>query len=126
MAIISGIDGKVVVGVATILDIEEWIMDVKHNLRTYVVYGQAWEQKLKGVRGAKGSIRGFYNSADTTGQIALQSAALNGTTVALKLYYDSSNYYTIAIAYISNLTVHSRANGDVVCEFDYEVSGAVA
>jgi len=129
MAASSGIDGKVVLNAATVLNITEWSLDVKHNVQDKTAFADTWEQKLNGLRGATGSFKGQFNAdssaGDLTGQKLLSDAALAGTSVALKLYYSTIGYYTIGVAFLSGMKVGNKVDGVCEIEFTFTVSGTV-
>ena len=103
MAANSGVDGKVVLTASTVANISEWNLDMKHNVQDDTEFTDTWESKLKGLLGASGSFKGSFDYADTNGQVALHTAFLGTTSVALKLYYSSTGYYTIAAAFLADL-----------------------
>lgn len=124
MASNSGIDGKVVVGSDTILNISEWSIDIKHNVQDDTEFTDTWESKLKGLLGASGAIKGALDYADTTGQVALHTAMLGTTTVTLKLYYSTTGYYSLT-AYLTDLKSSNKVDGKVEVEYGFIVTGAV-
>jgi hypothetical protein len=125
MAANSGIDGKVTLGAATIAKVTEWSMDVKHNVQDQTGFTETWESKLKGLLSASGSIKCAFDYADTAGQVALHTAMLATTSVALKLYYSSTGYYNIAAAFIDGLKASNKVDGKVEVEYSFVVNGAV-
>jgi len=125
MAASSGIDGKVEIGTNTVLNISEWSLDIKHNVQDKTSFTETWETKLAGLRGATGSVKGLFNAADTNGQAALLSAALNGTSVALDLFYTDSAYYVIEACFIDGVKCSNKVDGTVEAEFTFIVNGAV-
>ncbi len=126
MAANSGIDGKVMLSAATIANINEWSLDIKHNVQDDTEFTDTWESKLKGLLGASGSFKGSFDYADTNGQVALHTAMLGTTSIALKLYYSTSNYYNIAAAFLTDLKSSNKVDGKVEVEYGFVVNGAVA
>lgn len=120
----SGVLGKVTLSDVTILNISSWDLDIKHNVQDVTSFTDFWEKKTQGLKGATGSLKGQFNPADTTGQALLQTAMINGTTVALKLYSDTS-FYTIASAYIDGLKISNKVDGVCEAEFNFVVDGAI-
>jgi len=125
MAASSGIDGKVEIGANTVLNISEWSLDIKHNVQDKTSFTETWETKLAGLRGATGSVKGLFNAADSTGQALLLAAALNGTAVALDLFYTATAYYVVEVSYIDGVKCSNKVDGTVEAEFTFVVSGAV-
>lgn len=124
MAAISGIDGKVLISAATVAKISEWSIDIKHNVQDQTGFTETWESKLKGLLGATGSFKGLLDYADTAGQVALHSAMLGTTTVALKLYIDTTQYYSLT-AFLDGLKSSNKVDGKVEVEYSFVVTGAV-
>lgn len=120
----SGIEGKVMMGANTVLNITDWSLDVKHKTNNITNFTEEWDTFVKGLKSATGSLKGQFNYADTNGQKALVDACLAGTPVALKLYYSTTGYYTIAEAYLE-MKVSSKVSGIAEAEFSFTVSGAV-
>lgn len=124
MAANSGVDGKVVISAATVAKINEWAIDIKHNVQDQTGFTETWESKLKGLLGATGSFKGLLDYADTAGQVALHTAMLGTTTVTLKLYYSTTGYYTLT-AFLDGLKSSNKHDGKVEVEYGFVVTGAV-
>lgn len=127
MAIASGIDGKVGIGVGSdvIANVTEWTADVKHAIQGTTSFTEEWDTYVKGIRGMSGSLKCIFNAADTNGQAALKTACFNGTTVALKLYYDTTNSVS-ATAFIDGLKISNKVTGICEAEFNYTTTGTVS
>ena len=125
MAANSGIDGKAVLASATIAKISEWSLDIKHNVQDQTGFTETWESKLKGLLGSTGSLKAVFDYADTNGQVALHTAMLNGTSIALKLYYSATGYYNIAAAFLDGIKSSNKVDGKVETEYSFVVNGAV-
>lgn len=127
MAIASGVDGKVGIGSGSdiILNITEWTADIKHAIKNTTSFTESWDTYVKGIRGMSGSLKGIFNAADTNGQAALKTAALNGTTVAIKLFYDTTNSLS-ATVFIDGLKITNKVDGICEAEFNYTATGAVS
>ena len=124
MPIASGIDGKASIGSDTILNIQEWEANVKHAINNTTSFTEEWDTYVKGIRGMSGSLKGLFNAGDTNGQAALKTAALNGTTVELKLYYDTTNFVSCT-AFIDGLKIANKVSGVCEAEFNFTATGVV-
>ena len=125
MAVASGIDGKVKIGSDTLLSITEWSLDIKQSVQDVTAFGDTWEQKIKGLLGASGSLKGICDVADTTGQFLLYNTTLLTTvTVTLLLYVTAAKYYT-ATAYIDGMKIGNKVDGVAEVEFSFVVDGAI-
>ena len=126
MAVASGIDGKVQIGSDTILSITEWSLDIKQSVQDVTAFGDTWEQKIKGLLGASGSLEGICDTGDTTGQFLLfNTTMLTTVTVTLKLYVTSTKYYT-ATAYIDGIKIGNKVDGVAEVEFSFVVDGSIS
>jgi predicted secreted protein len=126
MAVFSGVVGKVVVDADTVLNISDWSLDIKQATQKYADFGQTWENVIGGIRSASGSCKGQLNTADTTGQVEIITGLTAGTSVAMKLYYDTSTCYTLASCYISSIKISDKADGMAEVDISFEVNGAVS
>lgn len=124
MAANSGIDGKVVLTASTVANISEWNLDMKHNVQDDTEFTDTWESKLKGLLSGTGSFKGSFDYADTNGQTALHTAFLGTTTVALKLYFNSTDYYSLT-AYLTDLKSSNKVDGKVEVEYAFVATGAI-
>jgi hypothetical protein len=124
MSAASGIDGKVMIGANSLLNITEWSMDIKQAVQGTTSFGDTWEEKIKGMLGASGSLKGLLDTGDTNGQVVLQNAILNTTTVTLLLYCNATNYYT-ATAFIDGMKPSDKVDGVAEVEYSFVVTGAV-
>jgi len=121
MAAESGINGSVVLGANSILNISEWSIDIKNNIQDSTAFGDTWEQKLPGLKGATGNLKGLLNVGDTTGQALLKAAVLAGTTVALILYNNANHYDFTAFNTVKIRSPNKTfiING-IIKQFNYE------
>lgn len=124
MSAYSGILGKVVLSSDTVQNIKEWGLDIKNDIQDDTEFTDTWKSNLPGLLGASGSFKGCMDPDDTNGQVALDTAMLAGTTVALKLYVNTTNYWSLT----ARLTDHKSSNkvdGKVEVEYGFESTGEV-
>lgn len=89
MARYHGKDGKVVIGSdlnAKVNETSEWGLDIDIPMADASAQGNNARNVLPGQYGATINIECSYDPADTDGQEALVTAALNGTAVTFHLY----------------------------------------
>jgi predicted secreted protein len=94
MALKSGNAGAVKISTNTVLEIDKWTANFGFNFEDTASFGDTWEEKAPNLGKWSGSFSGRYDPADTNGHVALRTAALAGTTVALRLYEDATKYYS--------------------------------
>jgi predicted secreted protein len=122
---VAGKSGKVTVGAATALNVTNWNADIEIDMIETTSLGDSWKTNIAGLCGWSGSIECSFDSADTTGQIALQNAALAGTDVVLALFTDATHNYA-GNAKISNISVEDPVDDKVSISFDFTGNGACA
>jgi len=94
MAVHVGNLGSVKIATDTVLEIDKWSLSFGPNTVASESFGDTWEEKTATIRKWSGTFSGRFDNADTTGAVALRTAALNGTSVALRLYTTGSTYYS--------------------------------
>lgn len=101
-----------------IQNLGKWTIDIKMDEIDTSVFGSVWGKKIPGMQSWTGSMDGFYDPADTTGQKAIQDAALAATKLTdIRFYIDSTSYWTPDVtgesdagAYITSVNVsHDKA-----------------
>jgi len=125
MAVNIGYNGKVMVGAATVAEIDQWSVDADAKLLDTTKFGDTWESKTPGLKSWSGKASGRWDMSDTTGQKALQDALLGGTSVTLKLYTNDTNYYS-GTALVKAIGTKAAAGGLVDVDFSFEGTGALS
>ena len=125
MAAIAGKGGSAKIGANAIAEVSNWSLDISTDMLDSTSLGDSWREFIAGLNGATGSVEVKWDIPnDANGQTALQNASLNGTTVTLNLYVNSSNYYS-GTAYVSNVSVEDPVEDLVTATFDAQFTGAV-
>ena len=126
MAAIHGLSGSVKIGATSVASIDSWRVDINRDVADATNFGSnGWKESIAGLKGWGGSLSGSFDMGDTNGQLALQNALLNGTTVALKLYVDATHYYS-GNAYITKIGADTPVSDKVKASFDFQGTGALA
>ena len=90
------------------------------------VLGDEWKNFIAGLKEWSASAEGSWNIAvDALGQKALQEAYLSGTTVSLKLYVNTAQYYS-GETFISSLAIEDPVDDIVNISFEFQGTGALA
>lgn len=125
---IAGKNGKVIIGDSgstKVVGIKSWSLELSLDTLETTALGDDWKKYIAGLKEWSSSSEGDYEvTIDTTGQEALQTAFLNGTTVTVKLYVDSSNYYT-GTAYISSLSIEDPVDDVVNISIEFTGNGVL-
>lgn len=124
---IAGRKGKVEIGENKLIsEIKNWSLDIGSETIETSCFGVEWKQFIAGIMEWSASAEGMFNvQNDTDGQAALQTAFLNGETVTLKLYVNSTVYYT-GTAIITSLSIEDDVTDAVTISFEFQGTGALA
>ena len=88
--------------------------------------GDSWKESIALLGEWSASSEGNFDiHEDTNGQTALQTAFLAGSSVTLKLYINSTNYYS-GTAYIKSMGVDTKVSDIVTVKFEFQGSGALS
>jgi len=123
MAVLTGKDGSVKIGPNTVLEIDSFSLEFGTDLEETQAFGDSWKERTANLADWSGTFEGRFDNTDTNGHIALQNAALNGTTVSLRLYVDGTHYYS-GSAYIRP-TLNVRVGETIKVSYAFTGSGAL-
>jgi len=91
----SGRYAKVALGAATVVGMGTWTIPITLDEIDGTAFGSTWKKTDVGFSGWTASFNGYYDTGDTTGQGALQTAAVAGTLITdVRFYVDSTSYWT--------------------------------
>lgn len=122
---IAGKAGKVMIAAATVAKVSSWSLDISSDMLDDTALGDSWKGFISGLNEWSGSLDcKFAVHTDTTGQKALQDAILGGTSVAIKLYVNATNYYS-GTAFLSGMSPEDPVDDVVTISFDFQGSGAL-
>lgn len=105
-------------GTDLVENLGKWTLDIKTEEIDVSVFGSVWGRTIPGMQKWTGTIEGFYDPADITGQLALQNDMIGATKITdLRFYVDSTSYWapdteseTTAGAYITGISIsHDKA-----------------
>jgi predicted secreted protein len=124
MAILAGNAGSLKLGANTVLEIKNWKVDPKSDLKDSTSFGDTWKEQVLALKSWTASAEGSYDITDTNGQLALHTAALAGTSVTPKFYVDSTHYYS-GTAFV-NISISAPVDDIVKVSYSFEGSGALS
>lgn len=125
MATQTGIDAVVKLGTTALLDMATWTFTDGKAPITAPVFGETFNKVHgMGIRNVTGTITGYLNTADSTGQIAIQTAYEAGTALSdFRVYINDTDYWSGTSVYISNFNSSATAEDAVVpVSFDFTAS----
>jgi len=95
MATMSGRLASVKLATATVEGMGTWTIPITLDEIDATSFGSTWKKTDVGFSGWTASFNGYYSTVDTTGQGALQTAAIAGNLITtIRFYVDSTSYWT--------------------------------
>lgn len=122
MAALAGKYGKVVVGAATVAEMDSWEFTPTTDLMPKTKFLDTAKSNIAGLNDGSGNFKGRHDMTDTNGQVALRNAQLAGTQVTLKLYVNGTNYYS-GPALLKAHPVKAGVSTPVEIQFDFQADG---
>lgn len=124
MATFAGKGGAVKIGANTVAEIDTWDLSINADLNETTKFGDAAKGFLPGVYEWNGTFKGRLDTTDTNGQAAIQTAILAGTSVALKLFVDTTKNYN-GTAFLKTMSPKASVAGTADADFSFQGSGAL-
>ena len=88
-------------------------------------FGDTWMERIQALKDASYDLKGFYNMADTTGQLAVRTALINDTELWVEMLPDGTTGFKQQVL-VSKFTVASPVNGVISCDITLEGTGVVS
>lgn len=124
MTVNVGYLGSFKIGSNTVAEIGEWNLSLDSQIVDVTKLGDSWKDNLQTLKSWNGKATGRWDGTDSTGQIAIQNAYLNGTTVTVDCYVTGSHYYSGTV-YIKSITIKDAVAAAVDYELSFEGTGAL-
>lgn len=93
MAVLKGNAASIRVAANAILECQSWSLELAPEFVDTTSFGDTFREQTPTFITWSGSASGKYDITDTTGQLALQTALLAGTTVDIRFYTTAALYY---------------------------------
>lgn len=127
---IAGYGGNVQVSAHTLAQVKQWELPLNADLYDTSTLGNQWKTYIAGLLGAEAKIDVFLDLTDTLGQVALQSALLNSTTVTLNLITSnaggaSTHTYT-GTAFVKSIDIKDPVNAPEEASLTVTYTGQVS
>lgn len=117
MAIV-GHGGGVYIGVNKVSEISTWSLDLGADDIEITSFDSAgWKEYLAGLKEWSGSFEGNFVPTDTTGQVALINAWLNGESVSLELRIDATKKFAGSAFVKPSIEMPVDDKGSFSCDF---------
>jgi hypothetical protein len=124
MATLSGTNASVKLGTTLVADMANWSIDDTKDALTAPVFGDTMNKVHgMGTRNVSGTVSGYLNIADTTGQELLKDAYDDGTAITdFRLYVDETYYFKGTEVYITSYSTSAAQNEIIPITFNFVAS----
>jgi len=124
MATHAGSEGKVFVGSSQVAEVKSWSLEITSDTVDASIIGTEWRKNQATIKSWSGSLDGFWDETDTTGQGELTA----GATVTLNLYPegdDTGATYWSGDAIVTSISYSASFDGLVEVTFSSTGNGAL-
>jgi len=125
MATHAGSEGKVFVGSSQVAEVKSWSLEITSDTVDASIIGTEWRKNQATIKSWSGSLDGFWDETDTTGQGELTA----GATVTLNLYPegdDTGATYWSGDAIVTSISYSASFDGLVEVTFSFTGNGALS
>jgi len=126
---VAGYGGSVKIGANTVANVKQWELPLGADLYDVSVLGNQWKQYVPGLLGSDAKIDAFLDLTDTNGQVAMQTAILNGTSVSLTLLTSTAGGATqhtyAGTAFVKGIDYKDPVNAPEEVSLTLAFSGAI-
>lgn len=99
-------------------------MSMSADNQDITVFGDTFIAKLQGLKDVSYSLSGFYDTADTNGQIVLRDAFLNDTALFVKFLADGTNGWKQEVK-VASFDISGTVDGIVELSIELEGSATI-
>jgi predicted secreted protein len=124
MAAVVGFSGSVKIGANTVALLDNWELNPSADVLDKTSFGESWKTKIVGLKDWTAKASGKYDFTDTNGQLAIWTAFLNGTTVAVHFSPNGTSDFT-GSAFVKSPPIKSAVDATVSVDFEFEGTGAL-
>ena len=122
---LAGKGGSIYIGANKVAEQGQWSLDLgAETLETTSFDSNGWKEYLAGLKEWSGSSEGNWNMSDTNGQLAIQNAWLNGTTLAMEFKVSSTQKFAGNVL-VTSIGVETPVGDKVSVSFEYQGTGAL-
>lgn len=129
MAAVAGYGGVARIGANAIAQVKQWELPLGADMYDVSVLGSVWKAYIPGLLGSDAKVDVFFDLTDTNGQVAIQNAILNGTSVTLNLLTSNAGGAAVhtysGTAYVKSFTVKDVVNAPEELSLTLVFSGAI-
>jgi predicted secreted protein len=125
MAALAGTSGTVKIATQVVALMDHWEVNPDAAILDITSFGDAWHNKIAGLKDWTAKIGGKYDHTDTNGQAALWTAFLAGTSVTPRFGIDGTHYLS-GNALIKSFGPKVSVDGLEEIEIEFEGIAALA
>lgn len=126
---VAGYGGVVKVGSNAVANVRSWELPLTADLQDVSVLGVGWHQYLPTLNGSDVKLDLIFDLTDTTGQVALHTAWLNGTSVSLSLLTSNAQSAVVhtysGTAYIATIDIKDDVKTEETASVTAKFTGAI-
>jgi len=124
MATLSGTNASVKLGTDLVADMANWSIDDTKDALTAPIFGDTMNKVHgMGTRNVSGSVSGYINVSDSTGQELLKAAYDAGTAIDdFRLYIDDTVHFKGTEVYITSYSTSAAQNEIIPITFNFVAS----
>lgn len=133
MATLTGRNAKVLLGSTTIAEMGTWGINFTTDQIDTTSFGSGWKKADRGMIGWEGTASGYLDKTDTSGQVTIENAVLNGTKLTtIKFYIDASTYWAPSTSsadagcYVTGYNIGQDKAGVATVEFTFAGCGILS
>jgi hypothetical protein len=127
---VAGYGGTAKISTFAIANVKQWELPLATDLYDTSSLGSQWKTYTPGLQGAEAKVDVFFDLTDTNGQVALNTAWLNSTSVALSLLTSSAGGATVhtysGTAYIKGIDIKDPVGAPEEASLTLTLSGAIS
>lgn len=127
---VAGYGGAVKISSATVAQVKQWELPLSADLYETSALGSPWKGYISGLLGSDAKIDVFLDLTDSTGQVAIQTAMLAGTSVSLSLLTSTAGGATAhtysGTAFVKGIDIKDPVNAPEEASLTLTFSGAVS
>lgn len=130
MGAVAGYGGTAKVGSNTIAEVKQWEIPLAADLYDVSVLGSQWKSYIPGLLGSDAKVDVFLDLTDSTGQVAIQTAMLGGTSISLSLLTSTAGGATAhtysGTAYVKGIDIKDPVNAPEEASLTLAFTGQIS
>lgn len=108
----------------TVRELKEASISQSGNNQDVSTLGSSWIQRIQGLRDASYSVSGYYDSGDTSGQVAVRSAWISNSPLFVQFLPDGATGFQQEVK-VSSYEVSASVEGAQEVSIELEGTGAI-